>query len=346
MILMKVTLALYNATWLNPVLRMCGEVDGNMSRPPAWFSRVPAIVVTLAVFTVIGFSIGCGGAKEPVIISIRPSGLVLPDGEVEIRGENLDLISEVRLRRGSSPWFPVPMFPPAKSLLTFTIPGELRPGKYEVEFTWDGGTIPASRPVEVGVKQTFLMPTSTPLPTIPTATSTPEPPATTPTQTATRTLTATPAATVSSVPEAPKEPIVFAGLTWDSASLQNAIAMYIIKNGYGYPSISITGKASTLWENLTNGEVHVFMEVWLPNQEKEWTDAIGVGSIIPLGKSLDENWQSAFVVPTYVIKGDPSREIEPLAPDLIKPEDIRKYQDLFARPESGGKAVLVSCLKT
>ena len=53
-------------------------------------------------------------------------------------------------------------------------------------------------------------------------------------------------------------------------------------------------------------------------------------------------WQSAFVVPTYVIKGDPSRGIEPLAPGLRAVQDIRKYQEVFAK-EPGGKAVLVNC---
>jgi glycine betaine/proline transport system substrate-binding protein len=50
------------------------------------------------------------------------------------------------------------------------------------------------------------------------------------------------------------------------------------------------------------------------------------------------------VVPTYVVEGDPNRGIEPMAPDLKTPQDIRKYQDLFATPAIESKARLVTCI--
>ena len=47
------------------------------------------------------------------------------------------------------------------------------------------------------------------------------------------------------------------------------------------------------------------MEICLPNQQAAWDKALKDGAIIPVGKSLDDNWQSAFVVPTYVVEQNP-----------------------------------------
>ena len=68
------------------------------------------------------------------------------------------------------------------------------------------------------------------------------------------------------------------------------------------------------------------------------------GSIISLGKSLDDNWQSAYVVPTYVIEGDADRGIDAVAPDLKTVADLVTYKDIFVTAESDGKARLVTCL--
>ena len=136
--------------------------------------------------------------------------------------------------------------------------------------------------------------------------------------------------------------IVFADLEWETAQLQNAIARFIVERGYGYQTGSVFGRADDLWNGLTKGTIQVNMEAWLPNQQDAWEQALVTGSVIPLGKSLDVTWQSAFVVPTYLIEGD-VRTV-PIAPDLITVKDLRKYQTLFATNWSNGKAGLMNCL--
>lgn len=140
--------------------------------------------------------------------------------------------------------------------------------------------------------------------------------------------------------------IIFANLNWDSARMQNAIARFIIEKGYGYPTDSfpdVPGQAEDVWKSLLTGSAQVYMEIWLPNSQKEWEQALESGSVIPLGKSLDLNWQSAFVVPTYMVEGNPGSDNAP-APDLRTVQDIRDYVHLFERPGSNGKSVLWSCL--
>ena len=130
-----------------------------------------------------------------------------------------------------------------------------------------------------------------------------------------------------------KETIVFADLDWDSAQIQNAIARRIVEDGYGYPTDAIFGGTIPLWQGLVGGDIDVTMEIWLPNQKDVWQPAMAKGEVIPVGKSLDDNWQSAFVVPTYVVEQNPG---------LKSVQDLRDHVDIF--PQDGGKAVLVSCL--
>lgn len=142
--------------------------------------------------------------------------------------------------------------------------------------------------------------------------------------------------------------LIFANMNWDSARLQTAIARFIIEHGYGHPTDTIPsgnmgGNVWDLWRGLLSGTIHVSMEIWLPNMQPEWDKALAEASVLSLGKSMDDVWQSAFVVPTYVITGDPSRGIAPRAPDLKTVGDLRKYKGVFATPLSGKKAVLVNC---
>ena len=128
---------------------------------------------------------------------------------------------------------------------------------------------------------------------------------------------------------------MFAGLNWDSVQLQNAIARFIIENGYECATDVLPGRAIPLWESLVAGKVNVMMEAWLPNYNPWWEAGLEEGSIIPLGKSLDGNWQSTFVVPTYVVEQNPG---------LISVTDLPAHIDLLKTRRSGKKIRLVNCL--
>ena len=134
---------------------------------------------------------------------------------------------------------------------------------------------------------------------------------------------------------APKETIVFSDLNWDSPQLQNRIAMFIVEKGYGYPVDTIFGATIPLFAGLIKGDTQVTMEIWLPNQQEAWDKAVSQGQVIAVGKSLDDNWQSDFVVPQYVLDENPG---------LRSVQDLREFKDLFVTPDSKGKARLVTCL--
>ncbi len=138
-------------------------------------------------------------------------------------------------------------------------------------------------------------------------------------------------------PEGPKEAIIFGDLNWSSALLQNRIAQYIVEKGYGYPTDVKFGATLPLFQGLKNGDTDVAMEIWLPNQDEAWNEARTEGAVLSVGKSLGNDWQSAFVIPAY---------LQEQYPELDSVEDLKDpaYKDLFDTAETGDKARLVSCV--
>ena len=138
-------------------------------------------------------------------------------------------------------------------------------------------------------------------------------------------------------PEGPKDTIVFSDLNWTSAQVQNRVAQYIVEHGYGYPTDLVFGGTLPLFEGLRKGDTHVTMEIWLPNQEIGWNEALEQGTVVSVGTSLVGDWQSTFVIPAYIAEQ---------YPDLKTPEDLKKpeFQELFATDDSRGKARLVACV--
>ena len=138
-------------------------------------------------------------------------------------------------------------------------------------------------------------------------------------------------------PERERRELVFGGLNWDSALVQNGVARYIVEHGYGYPTSQIEGPTVPLFQGLRKGEIDITMEIWLPNQNVIWNEAVQAGEVIPVGRSLEDNWQSTFIIPGYVQDANPG---------LVNVQDLKKdeYKDLFSQADSGGKAVLLGCI--
>ena len=128
-------------------------------------------------------------------------------------------------------------------------------------------------------------------------------------------------------PTKEKREIVFGALDWTSALVQNG--------GYGYPTSQIEGSTLPLFQGLRKGDVDLTMEIWLPNQDTAWNEAVKAGEVIPVGKSLEDNWQSSFLIPQYMQDANP---------ELDSIEDLKedKFKSLFE--QEGGKVVLLGCI--
>lgn len=136
-------------------------------------------------------------------------------------------------------------------------------------------------------------------------------------------------------PTKEKREIVFGGLDWTSALVQNGVARYIVEHGYGYPTSQIEGSTLPLFQGLRKGDIDLTMEIWLPNQEAAWNEAVKAGEVLPVGKSLEDNWQSSFLIPKYMQDANP---------ELDSVEDLKedKFKDLFE--QEGGKVLLLGCI--
>jgi glycine betaine/proline transport system substrate-binding protein len=133
-----------------------------------------------------------------------------------------------------------------------------------------------------------------------------------------------------------KEPIVFTDAGWDSIRFHNAVAMKIVEEGYGYPTSEIMASEQMSLVGVQEGDINVYMEVWTGNIIDIYKEAVDSQSIIELGINYADNKQGLYV-PTYLIKGDPERGIEPMAPDLNTVKDLDKYWEVFKDEEDPTK---------
>lgn len=126
-----------------------------------------------------------------------------------------------------------------------------------------------------------------------------------------------------------KPVLVLADVSWDSIQVHNRIVGFIIEHGYGYPQPKYQfGDSLPTLQGLGQGSIDIYMEVWADNYKDTWEKLLAEGSIKNLGANYPDAPQGWYV-PTYMIKGDTERGIEPIAPDLKSVNDLSKYWELF-----------------
>jgi len=132
---------------------------------------------------------------------------------------------------------------------------------------------------------------------------------------------------------AEKPQLVFGDASWASIQVHNRIAGFIVEHGYGYPAPKyVFGESLPTLQGMGKGDIDVLMEIWADNYKEAWNKLLNEGKVKDLGSNFPDSTQGWYV-PTYMIKGDPERGIEPVAPDLKSVEDLPKYWELFKDPE-------------
>ena len=71
-----------------------------------------------------------------------------------------------------------------------------------------------------------------------------------------------------------------------------------------------------------------------PNQNNVWGPAVAAGRVVDVGSSLSDNWQSAFVVPTYVVEQNPG---------LTTVQIPRNTHGVFEQEDGKGGSLVVYC---
>ncbi len=131
---------------------------------------------------------------------------------------------------------------------------------------------------------------------------------------------------------------------WTGQLVDINLAKIILEEHMGYEVELVFADYTGQWAGLAAGDLDVAMEIWYSYSfaaHEEWIDEKKKVEVIgDLGVFGTGGW----FVPTYVIKGDPERGIEPMAPDLKSWKDLNKYAKLFARPETGDKGFLLDAV--
>jgi glycine betaine/proline transport system substrate-binding protein len=134
------------------------------------------------------------------------------------------------------------------------------------------------------------------------------------------------------------EPIVFAGLNWDSNEFHTAVAQRILRDGMGCSVDKIPGATIPLHNGMIKGDIHIIMEIWLANESKVWLDGVAAGKVSAIGVNMADAVQ-AWYVPRYLVEGPnaPAKGLRSVA-------DLPRFKGLFADPEEPGKGRFYNCM--
>ena len=127
---------------------------------------------------------------------------------------------------------------------------------------------------------------------------------------------------------------------WTSNQVLTEMFYQIISKQLGYPVERTFGYGPIIWAAMDKGEVDIAPEIWFPARRGEIQPFLDKGAI-ELAGEIFGGAGNYWVVPRYVVEGDPARGIEPMAPDLKTILDLKKYWKLFENPEKPGLGELV-----
>ena len=133
---------------------------------------------------------------------------------------------------------------------------------------------------------------------------------------------------------------------WTSQVICTEIMEQIITEQLGYATETVLLTPSLTWPTMEKGDVDLATEIWLPERQSEIQPYLDRGTL-ELGE-VNFAGGSAWVIPRFVVEGDPARGIEPMAPDLKSILDLKDeeeggkgYWKLFENPEHPGLGELV-----
>lgn len=137
-------------------------------------------------------------------------------------------------------------------------------------------------------------------------------------------------------------PVRFADQNWESASFTTHVLARILEDVFGCTTEIVPGTPAAAEVALAQGDLHVISELWT-GRSSIMEEAIAAGRVRVVGDTLEGGAEQGWYVPEFVVKGDPDRGIEPVAPDLRTWEDLPRYKHLFRDPEEPDKGRFLNC---
>lgn len=137
-------------------------------------------------------------------------------------------------------------------------------------------------------------------------------------------------------------PIRFAEIGWDSGKFFTELMREIIEKGYGCKTDLVVGTTPITQAALLNNDLQVFVEYW-QGRTDSIERAVERGAVQLVGSLVQGGGREGWFVPEYVVHGDATRGIKPLAPNLKSTADLAAYAELFRDDEDPGKGRFYNC---
>lgn len=134
------------------------------------------------------------------------------------------------------------------------------------------------------------------------------------------------------VAEEEKPTIIFSDTWYESVWLANAVAGFIIEEGYGYPVETIEVSVSVSQLSLSKGDIHVWLDCWWWYYLEWYDEAIAAGDIENLGITM-EPCPSFWVIPQWVAEQY----------NITTVFDMKEHWELFPDPEDSTMGLFINC---
>ena len=139
------------------------------------------------------------------------------------------------------------------------------------------------------------------------------------------------AAACSSEPDV-KPTIKFADTQFESLWINNALAKFIIEEGYGYPVETVEMSSPIMQVSVANGDIDVMMELWHQNWIDNYNEETAKGNIINAGMTY-EGGPQFFVIPKATAEKYNIKTVD----------DMKKHWELVKDPEDPSKGEFHNC---
>jgi len=115
-----------------------------------------------------------------------------------------------------------------------------------------------------------------------------------------------------------QEPIILSQLNWTGSEAICEVMKYVLENKLKVPVNISKLSIQVTWAGLDKGDVDIYSDLWLPEQEKAVEKYVKLKKTVELFKSYPKAEQG-FFIPTFVSKEYSIRDIE----------DLKKHSEIF-----------------
>lgn len=133
--------------------------------------------------------------------------------------------------------------------------------------------------------------------------------------------------------EEEKPTIKFGDNQFESLWINDAIAKFIIEEGYGYPVETIEMTTSIAQVSLAQGDIDVWLEMWEQNWLDNYNEEVAAGNIENLGM-IYEGGPQFFIIPQWMADEY----------NIVTIYDMKDHWELVKDPEDSSKGLFHNCI--